>query len=422
MLAFLLALVPLPCPQVSAPVPRLASPPSVGPYVPTEQGSVLLIIGDDIAAADLDPLLEAGALPNLAQIASHGTRFLRAYANGVCSPSRQSILLGRYHTGDAGQVCQDFGGDPIPSSEVTLPEIEPFSFRALIGKHHMGRNPDGVWPYVYRTQGFLTWRAGSPMNVRDCFGTNYSAWTRVDDGQVEDISLDYEPVAVRDEALAWWNSQPPTQPRLLWLAPNLAHGPFHVPPAELLPPGFNVAVFQRSRYEAMIRALDATLGELLASVDWSRDLVIFIGDNGTPPQVAPDPARAKTTTYQRGIHVPLLVSGPGFAAGVQSAALVHEVDLFATVARHFGRHGQVRTSDALPLQGTLGHDHVICTGTSDLCAFDGQVKFRRLDTGVEMLFDLAADPREDTSFLGDPAYAAVEARLRAELDAYQARP
>lgn len=389
-------------------------------FNPEPKGSVLLIIGDDIGYADFMPLLDAGLLPNISSIAEHGTTYRRAYANGWCAPTRESLLLGQYVNEDTGFVCTDVGGNPIPSTALTLPEIEMQSSRALIGKHHMGRNPIGPWQMVFQTQGFQSWRAGSPMNVNNCQGTDYSNWSRIEDGIDQGISHAYEPVAVRDAAMAWWTSQPTVQPRVLWLSHNLAHLPFHAPPAALLPQGYSVGSTDRSKYEAMIVALDSCLADILSTVDWSKDLVIFIGDNGTPSQVAPDPNKAKTTVFERGIHVPLMISGPGFSVS-ESTALVHAADIFWTVAKHFGRNNQIPHGDGMKLQnGSAGHSKIICSGLNDVCAFNGTMKLR-LTGNVESLFDLSVDPTESADVLGVPAYASIESDLRSFLYDFLAR-
>ena len=59
------------------------------------------------------------------------------------------------------------------------------------------------------------------------------------------------------------------------------HSPYHVPPATLLPPGRSVGSDNRSRYEAMVAAMDTEIGELLSVVDLDDTLVIFVADNGT---------------------------------------------------------------------------------------------------------------------------------------------
>jgi arylsulfatase A-like enzyme len=380
---------------------------------------VVLIVADDVAYEDLMPLLPQ--LPNIKRIVGAGTTFHSAYANGVCSPSRQSLQLGRWRFGDMGRSCSN-QSQKLSIDEVTLAELNPGS-SGLFGKWHIGANPLGHWSFLYQSFGYSTW-FGTPVNLggaladpNDCECIDYRDWTRVIDGIVTLHTTGYQPIAVRDAATAWWSATGGR--RLLDYRPALAHGPNHNPPATLLPPGYVVAPGQRGKFEAMIVALDTTLEPILDGVDWTQDLVIFVGDNGTPEQVSPAVGKSKTTTFERGIHVPLFVSGPGFRA-TSTDTLVHVVDIYTTIADFFGTVPPAH--DGLSLVATPGHDWVVCTGTNDLMARTGTVKLRRLvDTGDEQLFDLSVDSTESVSLLDDPNYAAVVIKLRSVLDEFQTR-
>jgi len=64
-----------------------------------------------------------------------------------------------------------------------------------------------------------------------------------------------------------------------------------------------------------------------------------MGDNGTVPYVVREPfqkEKAKSTVYQGGINVPLLISGPGLKRATASKALVNSTDLFATILQMAG--------------------------------------------------------------------------------------
>jgi arylsulfatase A-like enzyme len=122
-----------------------------------------------------------------------------------------------------------------------------------------------------------------------------------------------------------------SSPSLLWVGFNAPHAPLHTPPAALhntTPRG------RRARYSATVTALDTEIGRLLEHVDLATTTVIFVGDNGTPGPVARPPLTrntAKETLYEGGVHVPLIIAGPLVKTPGTSHAMVHTVDLFATI-------------------------------------------------------------------------------------------
>ena len=68
------------------------------------------------------------------------------------------------------------------------------------------------------------------------------------------------------------------------------------------------------------------LDELKSAGFAENTLVVFLGDNGLPIQ------RVKTTSYEAGVRVPLVVRWPGVAqAGQVRPKLVSEVDLLPTL-------------------------------------------------------------------------------------------
>lgn len=124
---------------------------------------------------------------------------------------------------------------------------------------------------------------------------------------------------------------------------NAPHAPFHAPPSELYsgarvtdpPPRPQT----RRAYLAALEALDTELGRLLASVDLSDTLVIFMADNGTPilatNSIIVD-RRAKGTLFEGGVHVPMVVAGGNIQTARVEPRLVHAVDFFDTIAELFG--------------------------------------------------------------------------------------
>jgi arylsulfatase A-like enzyme len=66
----------------------------------------------------------------------------------------------------------------------------------------------------------------------------------------------------------------------------------------------------------------------------ANTIIIFIGDNGTPNQVAQtyNRNRVKNTVYQGGINTSLIISGKGVERKGIDNSLLNSTDLFATIA------------------------------------------------------------------------------------------
>lgn len=396
---------------------------------------VLVVVLDDIAAADLALYGGPAETPHLAALAADGVRFTRAYANASCSPTRRSILTGEWSTGESGVPCGPPTADTPTLDDLFMPEALSGHSSALFGKWHLGGDPlEVAWELAPLRHGFGMWSAGQAANVNTCDGgANYTRWIRADafgSTWSSGLSLQYEPKAVRDEFLAWWETA--RGPRLAYVAVNLAHGPFHAPPADLLPPGAPVPVLRRDRYEAMIRAADTILGQMLLAVDLERTLVVVIGDNGTPEQVTPEPGRSKTTTFERGVRVPLVIAGAGAEKGLVSDALVHAVDVYGTVLAACGApippsspavdlgpllRGKAGAVRSLAICGhgwgfVAGGNVAAVSATRKLIWFDddGDGEMDR-----ELYFDLELDPGEQANLIDSQLYQGELAEFRAAI-------
>jgi len=401
---------------------------------------VLVLVLDDVALSDLD----AVPTPNIDRLAARGVSFRRAYAMPSCSPARYSALIGEYRGLPTGDSC----GPP----EHATPSDELYSLAdllvargyatALFGKWHLGSNRVGDWERTPTLFGFQSWRAGSAANVGSCGGRNYENWTRVDEG-VSARTNEYHTIAVRDALVDWWKETP--APRFAWVGFQTPHLPLHRPPAEILPEGYPKPETDREKYDAMLVSADVVVGQVLDAIDTEGTWVILLGDNGTPKMATradQDPEKVKLTTFEDGVHVPLVFAGPGLAGGFETGALAHVVDLMATLAELVGAE---IPANAAPHSRSLVpclrdasarvRESVFCDVRNpnpsrkkkrpwrDRAVIAERWKLRRVedrDGTTEELYDLVEDPREespvDLSGTLEAEVAAIVEALRAELD------
>lgn len=305
--------------------------------------NVLVIVGDDIGADDLEVVMGNGRAPSLEQLGIEGVVFPNAYAQPTCSPTRDGILTSRWGGKLNGKPCDGFTGMEPPLELVTVADLARAAglATATFGKWHLGAPADGISPLedAAALQGFDFW-CGAGSNLEDCDDAGYSSWYHVHGG-TRTHSTAYAPRVYLDDFRAWWTST--EQPRFAIFNSHLAHAPMHRPPAEELPADYpdtetgTLAQVARARFEAMIATLDRHVAEILEVVDPATTLVIFLGDNGTPANVAPPgfAGKAKGTSFDRGIHVPCIVRCPGVAPGVLTR-MVSNVDVLPTVAEFLG--------------------------------------------------------------------------------------
>jgi arylsulfatase A-like enzyme len=385
----------------------------------SDRPDVYVIIADDLALSDL-AVVET---PHLDALAARGVSFTRAYANPMCTPSRHSFLFGVWSDARLGDPCEP-KQPPFDRGAFTLPKMLDAAgyATALFGKWHLGGNDVAAWELTPHLFGFETWRAGVPSNVVLCGGEDYFEWTRVDDGR-KTLSKQYQTEALLEAFLAW-RTEPVEGPRFAVLSLQTPHAPMHVPPRFSDRPTEDL----RAQYELMVRDMDATVGALLGPgrIDPEEDLVLFFGDNGTPSKASgPGQSgdRVKFSTFEGGIKVPLIVTGPGIAGGATTSALVHVVDVAATVAEVLGLAPP--PGDGLSFRYALRdpsagseRDHVYCSraGLNRVKPRERAVVtegFKLRESGELLeLYDLARDPGETVDLSTDPGHAAVLAELQ----------
>lgn len=301
--------------------------------------------------------------PRMDALAAEGVLFRNAYATPICSPSRAALLTGRMgrRTG-FGAVVQVHQGKELPLGEVTLPEhlaaADPPYANAGIGKWHIGAyNADNDVNHP-NLSGFdrFSGTMGNLYDEGDPDGLDhgYYHWDHLVDGVVTKDDR-YATTVQVDDALEAMGTLP--EPWLVYVAFSAPHKPLDPPPPELGTYGdLTGERDEKVLYDAVVEALDTEIGRLLDSMDEQvreRTAIFLLSDNGTPDHAvrAPwDPRRGKDTPYEGGSNVPLVVVGPQvLSPGTETDALVHVVDVSATIAALAGAPDDGVERDGIPL-------------------------------------------------------------------------
>ncbi len=389
--------------------------------------NIVLIIADDMGL-DASPGYDLGAvkpnMPNLQSMIDTGILFNNVWSNPTCTPTRGTILTGKY--GSRTNILKV--GDEISISETSLQKYiddntaSAYS-QAVIGKWHLSTsetNPNDMEiPYF---AGFLRGAV-----------TSYTDWDLLING-VTEPNTNYSTTELTDLAIDWVSDQ--TKPWFLWLAYNAPHTPFHLPPTNLHSQGdlpsdqASIDANPLPYYMAMLEAMDTEMGRFINSLsqyEKENTIFIFIGDNGAPMQVIQEYGRfkGKDTLYEGGINVPMVVSGYNVnRINTSDDALINATDLFATIASIAGvnistvndsfsfenllndANSSKREYIYSELSSTNGLSQTIRNSTHKLILFDD---------GSEALYDLENDPLENTNLLDSSPVNTLNESIKEEL-------
>jgi len=263
----------------------------------TVQPNFIVFIADDAAWNDCGPYGNQNIkTPNINKLAEEGVVFNNVFlTTSSCSPSRCSILTGRYpHSTGARELHM-----PLPAEQLLFAgKLQKAGyFTAVAGKYHIGpKRPE-----------FDTIYGGSPS------GCEY--WV---------------------EAL---QNRPKNKPFFLWLAaldphrdyqPNAIPEP-HRPEDVIVPPYLPDNDSTRkdlALYYDEISRMDSYIGEVMdelkkQGVD-ENTLMIYMSDNGQPFP------RAKTRMYDSGIKTPFIVRWPAKLKKGTAGGLISSIDIAPT--------------------------------------------------------------------------------------------
>lgn len=278
-----------------------------------EQPNVIIFIADDVSWNDFGCYENAAArTPHIDALAANGIRFDRAYLTASsCSPSRSSIITGRYphNNGKAAELHQPISGH-IP----WFPEIlrEAGYYTALSGKHHMTSTKKRSAPFDHVDGGKTKGNSGGHAN-----------WLNVTQNRPQNKPFFFW-FAAYDAHRGWdadkqWNAS--------------QYGPMHTPEDVVVPPFLIDDQATRSdlaSYYNEVTRFDYYIGQVVAELKsqgaYENTLLLVLADNGRPFP------RAKTRLHDSGMKTALVAHWPaGIRKAGTSNSLVSVIDLAPTI-------------------------------------------------------------------------------------------
>ncbi len=290
-----------------------------------ERPNIVVILADDLGATDLGVTgSRFYETPNIDRLAAGGVRFSTAYsACTVCSPTRASLLTGKYparlHLTDwiAGHVrpkaklrvpawIQQLG-----TEEVTLAKaLKAMGYATgAVGKWHLGGED-----FRAQLHGFDVSIAGTPKGQPPSYVSPYKIPTLPDGPKGE-----YLTDRLAEEASKFIRDHK-DKPFFLYLPHFAVHTPLQAKQelVDRYKGKADAASAQKNViYAAMLQSLDEAVGRVLATLEEAgltkKTLVVFTSDNGgLLPVTSNLGLRAgKGSAYEGGVRVPAIASWPG---------------------------------------------------------------------------------------------------------------
>ena len=310
--------------------------------------------------------------PHLDRLAASGMKFTDAYsACTVCSPTRASIMTGRY---PARLSLTDFiAGQNRPWAKLRIPNWTKYldhnyttlaeSLReagyitAHVGKWHLdprgnNQNNNGPVNHGFDVQ-FLKPKEARGYSLPK--GFNASGESR------SDYVTDY----LTDKAVEFID-RTQDKPFFLYFAYHTPHTPIQgrADLVDYFRQKANLeAIHQNPIYAAMVASLDQSIGRILERLKRhyiaDRTLVIFTSDNGGLTQRYGKHdgftenlplRRGKGSAYEGGVRVPTIIRWPGITrAGSICSEPIMTIDYYPTLLEIAGAHGDATQSN--PIDG-----------------------------------------------------------------------
>ena len=458
--------------------------PAFAAAAPAPRPNIVLIVADDHGTDALgcygNPVIRT---PHLDAIAAAGTRYTHAFGTTAsCSPSRSVLLTGQHNhrNGMYGLQHPPHGFQSFAGGRSLPGRLAAAGYRtARIGKFHVA--PESVYPFEAVLSGGAANDPASlgrsPVEMADQAAPFLAAkdprpfflYFAVDDPHRGNVVLpDGRPSFDTYPAPNPFGNRPEGYPGVT----AVRYDPATVIVPPFLPDTPECRAELTEYYQAVSR-LDQGVGRLMellrASGQLERTLVVYLSDNGV---AFPG---AKTTLYDPGVRLPLLVVAPGHRRpGSVQEALVSWADLTPTLlafagvdapAGEFDGRSFVAGLDGLPLPGwdevygshslheitmyypmrsvrTRTHKLILNLAPGqefplalDLRQSPTWISAQRGGSGVYgrrpiaqflrrpgiELYDLTRDPHEVENLAESPAHAAVRRDLLARLQAFRTR-
>ena len=373
------------------------------PSRPAKPNIVLILTDDlgwqDVKCYDVDEPSPVET-PNLDALAKQGVMFWQAYSPApTCAPSRCAIMSGN-HPARAQKTHVVGGAPPAPRSSNTrmmdpwysgrIPENE-LTIAKVLSQNGYTTGHSGKWHMAIDHSAFPQPKdvgfdfTKSSRGARRKMKNRLEGFATVDEKDAFRLDENGFPFHQTNEDALSFIDKNKDKPFFLYYATWLVHSPIHTRSKELLdkyakklgvdpakPSGQDVQGQVNPFYCAMVEELDYYLGVVIKHLDETDDprwpghklsentFLIFTSDNGGMLGGSKERytdnrplKKGKSSAMDGGTRVPLIITGPGIAKGVQTDVMANGLDFYPTILSMAGvkkpRIKHLDGCDLLPL-------------------------------------------------------------------------
>jgi arylsulfatase A-like enzyme len=418
-----------------------------------QKPNIVYIVADDLGWKDVGYHGSDIRTPNIDKLAQTGARLEEFYAQPFCTPTRASLMTGRYpfRYGLQTTVIPSSHTYGLATDEWLLPQAlkESGYYTAIVGKWHLGHADPKYWP---RQRGF-DYQYGPLIGEIDYFTHEQHGvvdWYR-NNKVVKEPG--YSTTLLGNDAVKLIEQHDPAKPFYLYLTFNAPHTPYQAT-QEYLDQYKNIADPNRRAYAASITAMDDQIGRVIAALEKkgmrSNTLIVFESDNGGTRNkmfageldmskvVIPcdnGPYReGKGTLYEGGTRVVALANWPGhIQPGLTVNEMIHVVDMYPTLAGLAGAsYSKSKPLDGLNVWSTISQGSAsprkeviynIEPFRAGVRQGDWKLVWRTLLPSSVELYNIAQDPSEKNNLAAQNPEKVAELQKRAnELASTMTKP
>lgn len=389
---------------------------------PKDPPNIIIIFADDLGYGDLScyghPTI---VTKHIDKMAREGIRFTSFYATAsVCTPSRASLLTGRYPIRNLPHNLGPESKTGLPLSEITIADVlkkEDYSTMA-VGKWHLG-HMEGYLPTSRGFDQFYGLPYSNDMILPWCpwLSETDTLFLYENEKKLQEIGFDQGNLTVNytNQAVKFIEENA-SKPFFLYFAQSMPH----------LPISTSEEFLGKSKgglYGDVIETIDWSVGQIMKTLKEKgideNTIVVFTSDNG-PWQNLPERMLqkgvehwhagtagllrgAKMSTYEGGFRVPAIMRWPGhIEEGITTSKTANTMDLFTTLIGATGaeppKEIQIDGRDIMPL--LLGDEpknqepFFYLKGKKLEAVRKGSWKLRNTEDDGLQLFNLDRDPSE----------------------------